>query len=253
MDTTCMEQQCGPWTVRRSGNRLLDSLAEADVELLQAQLIPAVLTMGTILNLNRSEGPDAIFPCDSTILSLQIASADGRAVEAVPIGAEGLLRRDSNEHGLAGFRCVVQVGGPALRVDTTRLAAAAAIAPTLKARLDGFQAALLGQALQSVACAALHPVEARTCRRLLSLHDRIGRAELPLTQEGLADSLGVRRTTITRIIAGLEERGLVQHRRSRILVTDRPGLEAASCECHAAVTSLFGKVSPGLYPARVGG
>nr|WP_256476388.1 helix-turn-helix domain-containing protein [Siccirubricoccus soli] len=106
--------------------------------------------------------------------------------------------------------------------------------------------------MQAAACAALHQVEQRTCRRLLALHDRIGRPELPMTQEALADALGVRRTTITRIVAGLEDQGLVQHRRSRILVLDRAGLESVSCECHGAVAAMFARLVPGLYPTPGG-
>ncbi|WP_149537733.1 Crp/Fnr family transcriptional regulator [Siccirubricoccus phaeus] len=240
------------WAVRRSGNRLLDRLPLADLELLQTQFVPVILTMGSQLEFGDRATSFAVFPCDSTVLSLQIATEDGRAVEALMVGAEGVVGQPSDLTGLRGLRCQVLAGGPGLKVEASRLAAAAAAAPSLQALLDGYRTALLGQAMQAAACAALHQVEERTCRRLLELHDRIGRAELPMTQEALADALGVRRTTITRIIAGLEERGLVQHRRSRVLVLDRKGLEAASCECHGAVAAMFARLVPGLYPSAGG-
>jgi CRP-like cAMP-binding protein len=241
------------WAAPRSGNRLLDTLAMADSALLQPHLAPMTLLPGAVLHQDGETATQAIFPCDSTVLSIQIAGQDGRAVEAVPIGSEGMLGWNGDVAALASFHSVVQVGGPALRLETGRLLAAAGSAPGLKSRLDAYHSALLGQALQAVACAALHPVEARACRRLLSLHDRIGQPELPLTQAGLADSLGVRRTTITRIMAGLAERGLIRHRRGRILVLDRAGLEAASCDCHAAIGSMFARLAPGLFPPAIRG
>ena len=135
----------------------------------------------------------------------------------------------------AFYRTVVQVGGAALRIEAAQLAAVQAASASIRNRMTTYGVALLAQVLQSVACAALHQVEARSCRWLLTMQDRVGRDELPLTQEYLADMLGVRRTTVTRVVAGLEQRGLIRHRRSRILVVDRPALEAASCECHQTV------------------
>jgi len=238
---------------RRSGNRLLDTLAVPDMELLQLHLIPVMLMPGEVLPANGEAAAHALFPCGSTVLSIQIAGPDDRAVEAVPIGAEGMIGWNGDIAALASFRNVVQVGGQALRLDGSRLASAASLSPGLKSRLDGYHSALLGQALQAVACAALHPVEARICRRLLSLYDRTGRTELPLTQAGLADSLGVRRTTITRIMAGMEDRKLIRHRRGRVLLNDRAAVEAASCDCHAAVRAMFDRLVPGLFPPALPG
>jgi hypothetical protein len=225
----------------------------ADAALLQPHLTPIMLMPGAVLHADGGAATLAVFPCASTVLSIQIAGQDGGAVEAVPIGSEGMIGWNGDIAALASFRSLVQVGGPALRLEASRLVSAASIAPGLKSRLDGYHSALLGQALQAVACAALHPVEARICRRLLSLHDRTGRPELPLTQAMLAESLGVRRTTVTRIIAGLAERALIQHRRGRILLHDRAGVEAASCDCHAAVRAMFGRLAPGLFPPVITG
>jgi Mn-dependent DtxR family transcriptional regulator len=83
---------------------------------------------------------------------------------------------------------------------------------------------------------------------MLTLQDRLGDRSLPLTQEALADLLGVRRTTITRVVAALEERGVVRHRRGRIIVMDRNGLAQASCPCHRLVRNRFEAIVPGLYP-----
>lgn len=229
------------------GNRLLDSLTATEAILLAPHCEVVTLVAGTVLQEPDSPLTQVIFPGRGTVLSLVAVGRDGRVAEAAAIGCEGVLA------GLRGqpvlCRTVVQVGGPALRLDARRLAAAATSSASLRDRLDIYGAALLAQVLQSVACAALHPVEARACRWLLTLQDRVGRPELPLTQEYLADMLGVRRTTITRVVAALEQRGLIRHRRGRILVADRPGLESASCECHQMVRLHFARVAPGLYPA----
>ena len=89
---------------------------------------------------------------------------------------------------------------------------------------------------QHAACNRLHPVGARCARWLLQTHDRVGRAELPLTQEFLASMLGVRRTSVTDVARQLQHQGLIRYQRGLIHVLDRPGLEAASCECYNVIT-----------------
>lgn len=228
------------------GNRLLESLPPAEAALLAPHLELVTLVAGTAWHEPDSAPSHAIFPGRGTVLSLVATGRDGRVAEAAAIGSEGCVAglRWQPSH----CRTMVQIGGPALRLEARRLAAALAGSAALRERLESYAAALLAQVLQSVACAALHPVEARACRWLLTLQDRAGRPELPLTQEYLADMLGVRRTTITRVVAALEQRGLIRHRRGRILVADRPGLETVSCECYQLVRSQFARLAPGLYP-----
>ncbi|MFC7541484.1 acyl-CoA dehydrogenase family protein [Siccirubricoccus deserti] len=164
----CLESGSAASASRCFGNRLLDTLAMADAALLQPHLTPVMLMPGAVLHADGEAATQAVFPCASTVLSIQMAGQDGGAVEAVPIGSEGMIGWNGDIAALASFRSLVQVGGPALRLEVNRLVSAASIAPGLKSRLDGYHSALLGQALQAVACAALHPVEARICRRLLS-------------------------------------------------------------------------------------
>jgi CRP-like cAMP-binding protein len=108
---------------------------------------------------------------------------------------------------------------------------------------------LLAQVQQSVVCNAAHPLEARLCRWLLATQDRVGGPDIPLTQDALAEMLGSQRTTVTPVAGTLRRRGLIAYRRGEVRVLDRAGLEAASCECHAAVRRHFDSVLPGLYPA----
>jgi CRP-like cAMP-binding protein len=230
-------------------NRLLGSLIAADFALLAPHLEPMVLAAGMVLQEPGSGLSQVIFPGRGTVLSLIAVTRDGRVAETAAIGCEGAIGGLLTMQGQTAFcRTMVQVGGTALRIEAAQLAAAQAASAGIRNRMATYGVALLAQVLQSVACAALHPVEARACRWLLTMQDRVGRDELPLTQEYLADMLGVRRTTVTRVVAELEQRGLIRHRRSRILVIDRPALEAVSCECHHMVRAQFERVAPGLYP-----
>ena len=98
--------------------------------------------------------------------------------------------------------------------------------------------------MQSVACNALHRAEERCARWLLATHDRAGDKIIHLTQESLAEMLGVQRTTVTAVTGVLAERGLIRTRRGRVEVLDRDGLERAACECYRAVEDHFARLLP---------
>lgn len=104
--------------------------------------------------------------------------------------------------------------------------------------------AFVASLMQSVACNALHPVEQRCAKWLLETHDRMGRDEFPLSQEVLAGMLGVRRASVTLAAGTLHRAGLVDYSYKRIVICDRTGLEAASCECYAAVKGYFARLLP---------
>jgi CRP-like cAMP-binding protein len=93
-----------------------------------------------------------------------------------------------------------------------------------------------------VACNALHSVEARMCRWLLMTQDRVRREEFPLTQEFLAEMLGVRRQTVTLIARSLQGAGLITYRRGRIRVHNRAGLEGCSCECYECTRRFYDRI-----------
>jgi CRP-like cAMP-binding protein len=102
--------------------------------------------------------------------------------------------------------------------------------------------ALLAQVMQSVACNAFHPIEARAARWLLHAHDRAASDRLELTQESLAGLLGVQRTTVNAVARVLQEQGLIAYRRGAIQVIDRPGLLRVSCDCYSVVEEHFHSV-----------
>ena len=117
--------------------------------------------------------------------------------------------------------------------------------PTLSGLIDRHTDALFGHAIQSVACNALHSVEARFCRWLLTCQDRIDSNTVSLTQEFLADMLGVQRTTVTAVAGALQAKGVIRYRRGIVDILDRPGLEAMTCECYDAVRRNYERLLPG--------
>jgi len=226
-------------------NRLLAALSAPELALLEPRLETAPLVRGQVLFEPGDDVETTYFPCHRTMASLLIVTRDGREVEAATIGREGAVGGIVSEgHKPAFGRAVVQIGGAALAISTSRLAAAKAASPRLGDLFSRYADALLAQMMQSVACNALHKAEARACRWLLATHDRAADDIIHLTQESLAEMLGIQRTTVTAVTGALQDRGLIRTRRGRVEILDRPGLERAACECYAAVERHFARLLP---------
>jgi CRP-like cAMP-binding protein len=105
-----------------------------------------------------------------------------------------------------------------------------------------FQQALLGSIMQSTACNAIHRVEQRLARWLLTAHDRVGTNQFPLTQEFVAMMLGAARPTVTIVAGTLQRAGLITYKRGQVVIVDRQGLEKASCECYRVTAVLLARV-----------
>jgi CRP-like cAMP-binding protein len=109
--------------------------------------------------------------------------------------------------------------------------------------LAHYSQALVGFIMQSTACNAVHSIEQRLARWLLTAQDRMGTAEFPLTQEFVAMMLGATRPTVTVVAGTLQKAGLIRYHRGRVTILDRERLEAASCECYRTATSLLRNVT----------
>jgi len=187
------------------------------------------------------------FPHDS-VISLMTLMDGGEAIESATIGREGalgLMAAVSPRESLS--RAIVQVPGRASRIGAGPLHDAWKRCEAVRRLIDHHTEALFGHAVQSVACNALHAVEARFCRWLLSCRDRIDSDTVSLTQEFLADMLGVQRTTVTAVARGLQAKGLIRYRRGVVDILDRPGLEAGACECYRAVRRTYERLLPGSF------
>ena len=181
------------------------------------------------------------------MISLVITMRDGRTAEVATVGREGVA-------GKAGFgadgsvaRGIVQIPGRATRVGAGRLRAVVVQSEPLRDLLQRHADALYGQTAQSAACYALHPAEARCCRFVLQAHDRARGDVLGLTQELLAEMLGVQRSTVSLVAGAVQRAGLIRYSRGSVTVLDRAGLEEASCECYGAIRRRFERLLPHTY------
>lgn len=241
------EPQDGQAPSPRVANRLLAAIPERDMELVERHLEVVALRRGQVLFEPGDDVAVTHFPCHKTMVSLVIVTRDGREIEAATIGREGAVGGIVSAGNKPAFgRAVVQIPGVAFAIPTANLEAVKAGSPAFADLFSRYSDVLLAQLMQSVACNALHSVEARCSRWLLSTHDRAGDHIIQLTQESLAEMLGVQRTTVTAVIQGLEERGLVRRHRGRVEIVDRKGLERASCECYAAVEEHFERMLPAV-------
>jgi CRP-like cAMP-binding protein len=230
------------------GNLLLEALDTSDRALLAPYLERGQRTRGTVLFRAGEDVSHVTFPLNQTTVTLVSRMRDGRMVETATVGHEGAVGGVVSHGYLPAFsEAVVQVSGEVLRLDAERLTRARAASPTLRDLFVRYADCLLAQVLQSVACNAVHPIEERCLRWLLTFQDRLGTPVLPVTQEMLAEMLGVRRTYLTGVLGALQRRGLISVRRGQITILDRAQAEHASCECYGKVRSHYRSVLGAVY------
>lgn len=225
-------------------NRLLSALPSEDKAFLAPYLTPMDLDKGRLLY-DPGDAVDQVYFPNDGVISLMTLMENGAAIESATIGREGalgLMAAVAPRQSLS--RAIVQAPGSALRIAAAPLHEVWTRSAALRDLVDRHNEALFGHAIQSVACNALHAVEARFCRWLLSCHDRIKVNTVSLTQEFLADMLGVQRTTVTAVAGSLQNKGLIRYRRGVVDILDRAGLEAMTCECYAAVRRSYERLLP---------
>jgi len=186
------------------------------------------------------------FP-ETCVVALVIQMEDGSSAEVAEVGREGAV---GHEAVLGVERSViqaaVQVSGEALCIRTRHLLASMEHSTQLRLAMWHNMASIHAQAMQSAACYALHSTRARLARFLLLIQDRTDQPAMHLTQELLAEMLGVQRTTVTAAALALMDEGLILYRRGRIDICNRAGLEAAACECYEAFRQFCHHTLPPL-------
>jgi CRP-like cAMP-binding protein len=184
------------------------------------------------------------FP-DAGVISLVAVTGEGKSVEVATIGREGVVGiRAIYAAPTMPFEAVVQSSGEARALSPQDLLRESRAGGTLAELLGRYTQALLVQAMQSAACNRLHSLRQRTARWMLMMHDRTGVDRFPLTQEFLAFLLGVRRPSIVGVAQSLHRSRLIDYRHGTIVIRDRLGLEAASCECYRIVQTFFERLLP---------
>lgn len=237
--------------IQHSANKLLASLDPEDLEALSQNLAPVTLEKGALLY-EPGDEIDLIYFPHNAVVSLMTLMQSGEAIESATIGREGAVGFAAGVFPRRSLsRVIVQVAGTASRVSAAQLNQACQDSERLRFLIDRHSEALFAHAIQSVACNALHSVEARFCRWLLSCHDRIDSDRVSLTQEFLADMLGVQRTTVTVVARTLQAAGLIRYSRGVVDILDRAGLEAITCECYGAVRRNYERLLAQPFGQRV--
>jgi len=216
----------------RRTNRLLSLLSDADYGRLRPHLSQIAFDYRKSLYEAGRPIEHVYFPIDG-VASLVITTADGASAEVGTIGSEGVVGlpvclgdRD------APSSVYVQVPGTALRIDVDIFRGELDHCRTLNMVMLRYAHAFFNQVAQSAACAHLHRVEQRCCRWLLMTRDRMPADDFLLTQEFLGMMLGVRRTTVTDVMGGLQKAGLVRYRRGHVTIVDHTALQQRTCECY---------------------
>jgi CRP-like cAMP-binding protein len=209
-------------------NRLRQRLEVVDTELRQQLYQPRqVLT-------------EVYFPLSAVFSLVAVADEDRVQVEVATIGGEGML-------GLPLFlgaatsphAAFCQIPGLAARLSADDFQQALIGDGTLHRSLHRYTQATIVQIAQNVICNSTHSTEQRACRWLLTTHDRVGSDQLPLTQEFLAQMLGVRRPTVSEIASRLQSEGLIRYTRGVITICDRPKLERTTCDCYWLIQAEY--------------
>jgi CRP-like cAMP-binding protein len=225
-------------------NHLLDALPASDYERLASHLESFPMELGDVLYESGDPLRYVYFPT-TAIISLLYVMADGASAEIAVVGNEGILGISLFMGGeTTPSRAVVQSAGYAYRLRADMLKSEfGRFGPTMHLLLRYTQA-LITQMAQTAVCNRHHSVDQQLCRWLLLSLDRLPSNELSMTQELIANMLGVRREGVTEAAGKLQEAGLIRYRRGRITVLDRPGLEARSCECYRVVKAEVDRLLP---------
>ena len=225
-------------------NHLLDALPAGDYERLAPYLELVPMRLGDVLYESGVQLRYVYFPT-TAILSLLYVMEDGASAEIAIVGNEGILGISLFMGGeTTPSRAVVQSAGHAFRLKADLLKTEfGRFGPTMHLLLRYTQA-LITQMAQTAVCNRHHSVDQQLCRWLLLSLDRLQTNELSMTQELIANMLGVRREGVTEAAGKLQDAGLISYKRGQITVLDRPRLEARSCECYQVVKTEFDRLLP---------
>ena len=229
-------------------NHLLAALPENEYERLLPHLEAVSMPLGEALYESGGRLQHVYFPTTS-IVSLLYVLEDGASAELAVVGNEGVL-------GISLFmggettpnRAVVQSAGFGYRLKSSLLKEEFNRAGPLLRLLLRYTQALITQMAQTAVCNRHHSVQQQLCRWLLLRLDRLPTNTLTMTQELIANMLGVRREGVTAAAGALQRAGLIEYSRGRIVVLDRPGLEGAVCECYAVVKREFDRLLADIPP-----
>jgi len=227
-------------------NQLLAALPSEALARWRHQLQPVELHLGQVLCESGRPLSHVYFPC-TAIVSLLYVTESGQSAEIAVVGNEGVI-------GIALFmggettlnRAVVQSAGVGYRLKAEVIKAEFNLSAPVMHLLLRYTQALITQMAQTAVCNRHHSVDQQLCRWLLMSLDRLQGDDLVMTQELIANMLGVRREGVTQAALKLQHAGLISYARGHVKVLDRPGLQRRSCECYTAVKTEYARLLPRL-------
>jgi CRP-like cAMP-binding protein len=225
-------------------NRLLAALPDAEWARWEPHLEPVDMPLGKVLYESGSRLSHVYFPTTS-IVSLLYVMEDGASAEIAVVGNEGIV-------GISLFmggestpsRALVQSAGQGFRLKADLMLLEFNRAGPVLHLLLRYTQALITQMSQTAVCNRHHSLDKQLCRWLLLSLDRLHSEELVMTQELIANMLGVRREGVTEAAGNLQQAGLIRYQRGHITVLDRAGLEKRTCECYAVVKKEYDRLLP---------
>jgi CRP-like cAMP-binding protein len=227
-------------------SKLLASLSEAERQRLAPYLHPVELKAGQTL-LEAGEPMECVWFPHNSVTSTVVDTPEGATIEVGLMGLEGLvglslLMGVSNSNTTV----IVQISGDATQMQATDFTAHI-VAPHGEAfnKLLRYADAFMAMVAQTAACNSLHGIDERLARWILMTNDRVGRNEMPLTQEFLAYMLGVRRATVSVAASGLQQMGLIKYSRGQVTLVDRHGLEENACACYGIIRTITDELFQG--------
>jgi len=231
-----------PWKAKQ--NLLIAALPAAELQRWRPLLEPVDLPLGSVLHESESRLSHVYFPT-TAIVSLLYVLANGASAEIAVVGHEGIVGVSLFMGGESTTtRAVVQSGGKAYRLKSQLMKEEFNRAGPVLHLLLRYTQALITQMAQTAVCNRHHSLDQQLCRWLLLSLDRLPDNELVMTQDLIANMLGVRREGVSEGALKLQQAGLIRYRRGRITVLDRLGLEKRSCECYSVVKKEYDRLLP---------
>lgn len=226
-------------TITSPRNQILNSLPEQEFERLQPELKKIKVSQGEIIYRPNEPVKFVYFPEDCIVSTVTIFD-DGTSIENGIVGSEGLLGVSSALTAMTSSReATVQSNGECFQIPTAAFRDAFDSGNAMRQLSLSYNFAFFEQVAQAGACNKHHTVNERIARWLLTLQDRTGKNQLTLTQDFMAQMLGVHRPGVTLAAISLKEAGFIEYRRGTISILDREGLEKSSCECYRLIKRAY--------------
>ena len=235
-----------------AGNALISTLKEEDRKRLSPHMHLFEMKPGDILQEAGQEVTDTWFPLGPSLATFSVATNnDNDMVEVAMVGREGAIGGIVSNGQVAAYAtATVRMGGRFIRIKTQALELLKNESLYLRHWFARYSDYLLAQVFQNAACNAKHTISQRTARWLLAAMERTHSNSFNLTQEQLAEMLGVGRTFVTRTISTMREEGLLESRRGVFTIRNESALRSRSCQCSTSLENHFDNVLHGIYPVK---